>query len=127
MTNEEKLQLAKKFLSVLSAPDADVVKSVAVDDVLWTFPGSAIISGEAHGVDGVMKRATTIASYCVKVEIVRPIYGHSGVAVLLHNTGAKNGQTLDEHLAAVFSFRGDKIARLDTFLSDVPMVKAFFG
>jgi ketosteroid isomerase-like protein len=127
MTNEEKLQLAKKFLSVLSAPNADVVKSVAVDDVLWTFPGSAIISGEAHGVDGVMKRATTIASYGVNVEVVRPIYGHSGVAVLLHNTGAKNGRVLDEHLAAVFSFRGDKIARLDTFLSDVPMVKAFFG
>jgi ketosteroid isomerase-like protein len=127
MTNEEKLQLAKKFLSVLSAPDTDVVKSVAVDDVLWTFPGSAIISGEAHGVDGVMKRAKTIASYAVKVEIVRPVYGHSGVAVLLHNTGAKNDRTLDEHLAAVFSFRGDKISRLDTFLSDVPMVKAFFG
>jgi ketosteroid isomerase-like protein len=49
------------------------------------------------------------------------------VAVFLHNTGSKNGRTLDEYLAAVFSFRGDKIARLDTFLPDVPMVKDFFG
>jgi ketosteroid isomerase-like protein len=127
VTNEEKLQLAKKFLSVLSTPSEDVVKSVAHDDVLWTFPGSAVISGEAHGVEGVMKRANTIASYGVHVEVVRPVYGHSGVAVLLHNTGAKNGRTLGEHLAAVFSFRDDKIARLDTFLSDVPMVNAFFG
>jgi ketosteroid isomerase-like protein len=127
MTQEEKLQLARKFLSVLSAPDEEVVKSVVVDDMLWTFPGSSIISGEAHGVSGVMKRAKTIASYGVHVEFGRPVYGHSGVAVFLHNTGSKDGRVLDEHLAAVFSFRGDKIERLDTFLSDVPMVKAFFG
>jgi len=127
MTQEEKLQLAMKFLSVLSAPNEEVVKSVVVDDMLWTFPGSSIISGEAHGVSGVMKRAKTIASYGVHVELGRPVYGHSGVAVFLHNTGSKNGHVLDEHLAAVFSFRGDKIERLDTFLSDVPMVKAFFG
>ena len=127
MTNEEKIQLAKKFLSVLSAPNEEVVKSVAVEDMLLTFPGSSTISGEAHGVDGVMKRATTIASYRVHVEVGRSVYGHSGVAVFLHNTGSKNGRTLDEHLAAVFSFRDGKIARLDTFLSDVPMVKDFFG
>jgi hypothetical protein len=127
MTQEEKLQLARKFLSVLSAPDEEVVKSVVVDDMLWTFPGSSIISGEARGVSGVMKRAKTIASYGVHVEFGRPVYGHSGVAVFLHNTGSKDGRVLDEHLAAVFSFRGDKIERLDTFLSDVPMVKAFFG
>jgi uncharacterized protein len=127
MTQDKKLQLAMKFLSVLSTPDEAVVKSVVVDDMLWTFPGSSIISGEAHGVGGVMKRANTIASFGVHVEVGRPVYGHSGVAVFLHNTGSKNGRMLDEHLAAVFSFRGDKIERLDTFLSDVPMVKAFFG
>jgi uncharacterized protein len=33
---------------------------------------------------------------------------------------------LDERVAAVFAFRGDKIARLDTYLSDVPMADAFF-
>jgi uncharacterized protein len=126
MTHEEKLQLAMKFLSILSAPDEGVIKSVAVDDVLWTFPGSSIISGEAHGVAGVMTRARKIASYGVQVEILGPVYGHSGVAVFLHNTGSKNGRILDERLAAVFSFRGDKIERLDTFLSDVAMVKDFF-
>jgi ketosteroid isomerase-like protein len=127
MTNGQKLELARKFLSVLSAPDEDVVKSVAVDDVLWTFPGTSRISGEARGPSGVMARAKIIAAHGVQVEIIRPVYGYSGVAVMLHNTGAKDGRVLDEHLAAVFGFRGDKIERLDTFLSDVPMVQAFFG
>jgi uncharacterized protein len=127
MNDEGRLQLAMKFLSILSAPNEEVVKSVAVDDVVWSFPGSSVISGEARGVAGVMTRAKTIASYAVHVEIIRPVYGHSGVAVFLHNTGSKNGRILDEQLAAVFYFRGDKIERLDTFLSDVPMVKNFFG
>jgi ketosteroid isomerase-like protein len=125
MTNAQKLELARKFLSVLSAPDEGVVKSVAVDDVLWTFPGTSRISGEAHGASGVMARAKIIAAHCVK--IIRPVYGYNGVAVILHNTGAKDGRVLDEHLAAVFAFRGDKIERLDTFLSDAPMVETFFG
>jgi uncharacterized protein len=127
MDNEHKQRLALKFLSILGKPDAGVVRDVTVDDVIWTFPGTSQISGEAHGVDAIMKRATTIASFEVKVEVVRTVYGLNGASVILHNTGARDGRILDEHLAAVFAFRGDKIERLDTHLSDVPMVKAFFG
>jgi uncharacterized protein len=127
MTPDDKQALARRFLSVLGHPDAEVVKSVAVDDVVWSFPGASRISGEAHGVEGVMARARVIASYSVKVEIIRPVFGFSGVAMLLHNTGAANGRVLDEQLAAVFAFRGDKIARLDTYLSDVAMMEDFFA
>ena len=49
------------------------------------------------------------------------------MAIILHNTGTKDGRILDEHLAAVFTFRGDRISRLDTYLSDVAMAEAFFG
>ena len=41
MTAEKKQELARKFLSVLSHPDAEVVKSVAVEDVVWSFPGAS--------------------------------------------------------------------------------------
>jgi ketosteroid isomerase-like protein len=127
MDNEQKQKLALKFLSILGKPDAGVVKEVTVEDVVWTFPGTSQISGEAHGIEAIMKRANTIASFKVKVEVIRTVYGFSGASVILHNTGQKDGKILDEHLAAVFAFRGDKIERLDTHLSDVPMVKAFFG
>ncbi len=127
MTSDEKQRLARKFLSVLSNPDEAVVKSVAVDDVIWTFPGSSAICGEARGTADIVKRAKAIAAHDVKVEMVRTVYGHRGVAIILHNTSTANGRVLDEHLAAVFSFRSAKISRLDTFLSDVPMAEAFFA
>jgi len=127
MTNDEKQLLARKFLSVLGRPDEALVRSVTVDDVVWTFPGSSAISGEARGAAAIMKRARAIAGHDVKVEIVRAVYGYEGVTMILHNTSNANGRLLDEHLAAVFSFRGDKISRLDTFLSDVAMAEAFFA
>jgi ketosteroid isomerase-like protein len=127
MTHDEQQQLARTFLSVLRSPDADVIRHVAVEDVIWSFPGSSAISGIARGVEGVMQRARAIAAYGVNVEILRAVFGHAGVALILHNTAAQDGRALDEHLAAVFSFRGDRIARLDTYLSDVPMVEFFFG
>jgi uncharacterized protein len=127
MIAETREQLARTFLSVLSHPDPDVIKKAAVEDVVWSFPGASPISGEAHGVDGIMKRARTIASYGVKVEFIRAVYSLGSVAIFLHNTGNKNGCVLDEQVAAVFTLRGDKISRLDTFLSDVAMAEAFFG
>src|ERR1700722_20834742 len=102
MTNGDKERLAKRFLSVLGKPDAQLVKSVAVDDLIWTFPGSSVISGEARGVAAIMNRAKAISEHEVRVETVRTVYGHDGVAVILHNTGSQNGRLLDEHLAAVF-------------------------
>jgi uncharacterized protein len=45
----------------------------------------------------------------------------------LHNTCNDNGKVLDEHLAGVFMLRDGRISRLSTFMSDIPMVKAFFG
>jgi uncharacterized protein len=68
-----------------------------------------------------------IATHKVHVEIGGAVYGYNGAAIFLHNTGSESGRVLDEHLTAVFTFRGDKIGRLDNYLSDVPMVEAFFG
>jgi uncharacterized protein len=127
MTDDQKQQLARKFLTVLSAPDEDIIRGVAVKDVIWTFPGSSPISGEAHGIAGVMKRGSTIAGYGVKAEILHGVYGRSGAAMILHNTASRNGRVLDERVVAMFAFRGEKIERLDTYLSDVPMADAFFG
>jgi ketosteroid isomerase-like protein len=127
MSTNNKEALARRFLSVLGYPDAEVVKGVSTDDMVWSFPGAASISGEARGVDGIMQRARTIASYGVKVEVLRAVYGFSGVAMISHNTGKKGDRILDEHLAAVFSYRGDKIARLDTYLSDVAMMERLFA
>jgi uncharacterized protein len=73
-----------------------------------------------------MRRAQTIASHRVKVEIIRAVYGFRGMSMILHNTGKRDDRLLDEHVVAAFEFRGDKVSRLDTYLSDVAMAETFF-
>ncbi len=68
MTEDEKKDQARRFLSLLGNPNEDVLRSVAVEDVTWTFPGTSPISGEACGIADVMKRASTIAAHGVRVE-----------------------------------------------------------
>jgi hypothetical protein len=47
--------------------------------------------------------------------------------VQLHNTGNLDGKVLDEHLTTVIHLDDDKIRRLDTFISDVGMLNAYFA
>src|SRR5262249_30429398 len=85
MTRENGLELAHKFLSVLSTPDENVVRSVVADEMVWSFPGSSVISGEAQGVGGVKARGKVNAADNVDGEIRRAVYGYNGVAIILHN------------------------------------------
>jgi len=55
------------------------------------------------------------------------LYGLQDVALHLHNTARYAGQVLDEHLTTVIHLGGGKIRRLDTFISDVPMLNEYFA
>ncbi|MEJ0064683.1 MAG: hypothetical protein WDM85_04000 [Caulobacteraceae bacterium] len=48
---------------MLGKPDATVLRTVVTDDVVWSFPGESRISGEARGVEGVIRRARAIAEH----------------------------------------------------------------
>jgi uncharacterized protein len=54
------------------------------------------------------------------------LIGQHGIALSLHNTAENGNQILNEHLATVLVFRDEKICGINTYLSDVEMVNAFF-
>jgi uncharacterized protein len=126
MTETEKKEIAEGFITGLSNRDANLLKSIMTDDVVWSLPGKSLMSGEAHGVDAILKRSETLHRYEVKIELEHVVFGYQDVALHLHNTGKRGEKILDEHLTTVCSLRGNKIRRLDTFISDVEMLNAFF-
>jgi len=127
MTDQDRKQLAASFIEALRAGDANGFRSIMTDDVLWTLPGTSLVSGIAKGVEGILKRARRIVEYGANVEIQHVVLGYEGVALLLHNTGKRNGRILDEYLTTVCTLRDEKIARLDTYISDIEMVNAYFA
>jgi ketosteroid isomerase-like protein len=126
MTEEEKKEVTRKFYTAIDARDINLMKAIVTDDVVWTLPGKSLMSGEARGADAIVKRAEILHRYGVKVEIEHVVYGFKDVALHLHNTGKQGGKLLDEHLTNVYVLRGNKICRIDTFISDVDMLNAFF-
>ena len=55
MTEQGKRKIAEDFLRGLRNRDGSVLRSIMSDDVVWSLPGESLMSGEAHGVDAILK------------------------------------------------------------------------
>ncbi len=125
-SEKQKQEIAQTFLASLRDRDWKLLKSVLSGDVVWNLPGKSLISGEAIGADAVVERAKLIVSYGLTFTLKHILYGPHGVALSLHNTARRGDLILDEHLATVCSLRDGKIFAINSYLSDIDMVNAFF-
>ncbi|GAB2699411.1 nuclear transport factor 2 family protein [Kitasatospora kifunensis] len=126
MTDAAKLLLVEAFRTSLQTSDWALFRSLLTEDASWTLPGDNKISGTAEGVDAVVERVKLIASYGVNFEFLRPLYSRDHVALSLHNTAERDGRVLDEYLSTVCFLREGRIHAIETYLSDVPGMNAFF-
>jgi hypothetical protein len=122
-----KQEIAEKFLNALRSRNWELMRTIMAPDIVWSLPGSSRISGEAHGVDAVIARCQIITSYGLTFGLKHVLYGQFGFALSLNNTAKRGDLVLDEHLATVCSLHEERISRIDTYLSDVPMADAFFA
>ena len=126
MNEAEKGEVTRKFSAAMAARDIDLLNAIMTNDVIWSLPGSSLMSGEAHGVEAILKRAEIMHRHGVNVQIEYVVFGLNDVAQHLHNTAQYVGRVLDEHISNVYRLRDTKICRIDTFVSDVDMLNAFF-
>jgi ketosteroid isomerase-like protein len=126
MTESEKKKIAENFIAGLRNRDANQLASILSSDVTWTLPGESFMSGEAQGVDGILKRAKAFQQYNVHLEIEYVLYGYHDVALSLHNTGEMNGKILNEHLTTILHLQEGKAHRIETYISDVAMLNGYF-
>ncbi|MEU0054193.1 nuclear transport factor 2 family protein [Streptomyces sp. NPDC006184] len=119
-------QLAKAFHAYLTARDWDGIRTLLTDDATWVLPGDNTISGKAEGAEAVVERAKKIASYGLNFELLHILVSPENMALSLHNTARRGEVRLDEYLSTVCHLRDGKIASIETYLSDVPGMNAFF-
>ncbi|WP_158912789.1 nuclear transport factor 2 family protein [Caulobacter sp. S45] len=127
MTEDDLRAIAEKFAAAVRTQDREALSSITTSEVTWTLPGNASISGVAAGVDGILKRAQMLSDHQVNIKVLHVVYGLFGFGLLLHNTGRKGERVLDEHLTTIMQMEGDRIDRLDTYISDVAMLEAYFA
>jgi hypothetical protein len=62
MTEQEKKVIAQSSIRGLGGRDGNLLRSIMSADVVWILPGEGPMSGEARGVDAILKRANTLTS-----------------------------------------------------------------
>ena len=71
-------------------------------------------------------RVHKIASYGLNFELLHVLVSRDNVALSLHNMAWQCDRVLDEYLATVCRLKDNKIAAIETFLSDVDGMNVFF-
>ena len=125
MTQAE--DLAHAFHTALVAGDWEGLRRLFTDDATWTLPGENRISGSVEGGAAVVERARKIAAYGLKFELKHVLLSRDNMALSLRNTAERDGLRLDEDLATVCRLREGLISEVETFLSDVEGMDAFFS
>jgi uncharacterized protein len=125
MTEAQKKEIALKFIHSLQQRDPEMLRTVLTDNAVWSLPGTSQVAGEAEGADAIIARSQFLGEHGVKFELLHVIYGYEGMGIMLHNTAKCKSRVLDEYLSTIFKLEGDKICRLDTYITDVPMLDAF--
>ncbi|HVN00598.1 MAG TPA: nuclear transport factor 2 family protein [Caulobacteraceae bacterium] len=126
MTDAERKRIAEGWIRLARTRDPALLDALLTEDVVWTLPGRSTMSGEVRGRDGVARRLETVAGSGVNIDLRHVLYGRDDVAVLLHNTGERDGRVLDEQLITLLRLRDGRIYRAETLVSDVSMLNAFF-
>ncbi|MFD8084476.1 nuclear transport factor 2 family protein [Kitasatospora sp. NPDC059722] len=123
---DQRLALADRFRLGLTTADWDLIRSLLTGDVVWTLPGDNTVSGTVRGAAAVIERIRLIASYGAHFDFRHTLLSRDNLALSLHNTAERDGRVLDEHLATVCFLRGERIGAIETYVSDVPGMNAFF-
>jgi ketosteroid isomerase-like protein len=118
--------LASEFRSAQIPGDRARLSELLHPDVVWVLAGDNAVSGEARGIAAVLARFDQLAGYGVHIDIQQITIGREGAALIMHNTGEHDGQTLDEHLVSTMTIEDERITRIDTYLSDLDMMDAYF-
>jgi len=121
--------IGRQFLDALAERDWQAMRQLFSDGAHWTMPGSnSTFSNTVVGPDALVDRVQRIVASGVRTEVLHVLVGEAGVALSLHNTAQNaSGQRLDQHLATVLTVNDGKITTVDTYLSDVAGMEAFFS
>ncbi|WCT09911.1 nuclear transport factor 2 family protein [Mucilaginibacter jinjuensis] len=126
VSDDEKQSIANQFLLALRNKNWDSLASIITPDATWALPGENLLSGIAIGGEEFIKRAKTLVNSGVSLQLKNIQLSYSGFALSVHNQTAKSDAELDVHVAIVATLRGDKIAAIRSYVSDLPNMNGFF-
>ncbi|MDQ1292816.1 MAG: uncharacterized protein QG608_696 [Actinomycetota bacterium] len=75
----------------------------------------------------MIDHAELIAGHGITFRPLHVLVSRDNMALNLHNTGRRGDMVLDEYLATVCTIRNGRIVAIETYLSDVEGMNAYFA
>lgn len=133
---QDNKDLVLGFISAMAKCDIEQFESVLSPNVVWTIPGTSLVSGPAYGIDGIIKRCQIIRNYNVRLDLQHMLYTpyDNLVAAVLRNTGMRRigyrGEGVikfNEDVTQVYEIGDDgKIQSITNFISDLDNLNYYF-
>lgn len=120
-------EIVGAFASAIVHDDHAGIAEHATPDIVWTIPGSSVVSGRATGIADITRLADTFAQYGLQISPRGFAFGRDTVAVTLHDTGDHNGKRLEQDVVNVLTIRDDKISDVTAHLTDLESFDAYFS
>ncbi len=133
MVVQDNIQQVQNIYGAFGRGDIAAVLDVLTDDIDWVIPGPSdlAITGARRGKSAVQEWFGILAAH-VSYQVFEPrqfIAQGEMVVVLVDTAGTAlpTGRTYVNPEAHFFTFRGDKIARFQTFEDTAAVAAAFNG
>jgi len=132
MSVEENVQTAKEGYAAFGRGDMPAILELLTDDVEWIESGPPEVipsAGTYRGKEGVGRFFATLSEQ-VDIHKFEPhefIAQGDHVVVLISTeaTVKSTGRTINNHVAHVWTFKGGKLGRFETFQDTAALVAAY--
>ena len=109
----------------LQKQDWELLNNIVAPEVLWPFPGSNLLSGQAKGANGLLLACRGLISYGMTFALKHLLYGTSGIVLLIEVRRARGEMEMNGQYCAVCSVGDNKLRAGELYVSGISMVDAF--
>ena len=131
MTVEQNLETVRRAYAAFSGGDMETLLSLYKDDIAHIVPGASAISGAHKGKDNVLGlygKLFELSNGTVRVELQEVLSDGGDRAVAIHrSTIVKDGETVQQTEALLFTFVDGKISEIVDFFGDIELMDRLFS
>lgn len=107
------LEIARRLWSAIAEGNADDLGEILTEDVHWKSMGRNPMSGDYHGLEGVLEYLSRIGDVAddLSTELKSVFASDDGVVILHHATAARSAKRLDLEYVLLLRVRDGRVYR----------------
>ena len=131
MAEHPDVTLVRRGYEAFSKGDLDTLREVIASDAVHSVPGNSPVSGDHKGIDAILAMYGQLferSGGTINVELENAMTDGHGTVVAVHRSWAeRNGKSIDQHEAIVFTIRDGQAIELHETFEDLEGSDAFWA